>query len=267
MTLAGTRPPTVDEWEKYELHHRARLAIKPGLTGMWQVSGRSEITDFEEVVKLDTKYISEWSWNIAKSVFDALGAKTYVINAEPNGTNINNNAGSTHIEGLQALVKEKGLDIIFSKYATTGDGILTSLKMMEVMLAKKKTLSELAAPFKIYPQVLKNVRVTDKKAAQNDAAVQEAVAKVADALDDTGRILKWDAEAAEKAGFEHFMMKEIHEQPKAVQDTLNSVIKDGVIDLSAVEITEEEIQKFEQIYIVACGSAWHAGMLSVWKEV
>ena len=224
------------------------------------------------------------SWNIAKSVFDALGAKTYVINAEPNGTNINNNAGSTHIEGLQALVKEKGLDvgfaydgdadrclcvdehgnvvdgdailyiygaylkehgelagnmvtttimsnfglykafdklgidyaktpvgdkyvyehmaqtgcriggeqsghIIFSKYATTGDGILSSLKMMEVMLAKKKTLSELAAPFKIYPQVLKNVRVTDKKAAQNDAAVQEAVAKVADALDDTGRIL------------------------------------------------------------------------------
>ena len=224
------------------------------------------------------------SWNIAKSVFDALGAKTYVINAEPNGTNINNNAGSTHIEGLQALVKEKGLDvgfaydgdadrclcvdehgnvvdgdailyiygaylkehgelagnmvtttimsnfglykafdklgidyaktpvgdkyvyehmaqtgcriggeqsghIIFSKYATTGDGILTSLKMMEVMLAKKKTLSELAAPFKIYPQVLKNVRVTDKKAAQNDAAFQEAVAKVADALDDTGRIL------------------------------------------------------------------------------
>lgn len=224
------------------------------------------------------------SWNIAKSVFDALGAKTYVINAEPNGTNINNNAGSTHIEGLQALVKEKGLDvgfaydgdadrclcvdehgnvvdgdailyiygvylkehgelvgntvtttimsnfglykafdkleidyaktsvgdkyvyehmaqtgcriggeqsghIIFSKYATTGDGILTSLKMMEVMLAKKKTLSELAAPFKIYPQVLKNVRVTDKKAAQDDAAVQKAVAKVADALGDTGRIL------------------------------------------------------------------------------
>ena len=224
------------------------------------------------------------SWNIAKSVFDALGAKTYVINAEPNGTNINNNAGSTHIEGLQALVKEKGLDvgfaydgdadrclcadehgnvvdgdailyiygaylkehgelagntvtttimsnfglykafdklgidyaktpvgdkyvyehmaqtgcriggeqsghIIFSKYATTGDGILTSLKMMEVMLAKKKTLSELAAPFKIYPQVLKNVRVTDKKAAQDDLTVQEAVAKVADALGDTGRIL------------------------------------------------------------------------------
>lgn len=224
------------------------------------------------------------SWNIAKSVFDALGAKTYVINAEPNGTNINNNAGSTHIEGLQALVKEKGLDvgfaydgdadrclcadehgnvvdgdailyiygaylkehgelagntvtttimsnfglykafdklgidyaktpvgdkyvyehmaqtgcriggeqsghIIFSKYATTGDGILTSLKMMEVMLAKKKTLSELAAPFKIYPQVLKNVRVTDKKVAQDDVTVQEAVAKVADALGDTGRIL------------------------------------------------------------------------------
>ena len=57
----GTRPPTLDEWEKYELHHRARLAIKPGITGMWQVSGRSEITDFEEVVRLDTEYITDWS--------------------------------------------------------------------------------------------------------------------------------------------------------------------------------------------------------------
>lgn len=61
MSLVGTRPPTLDEWEKYELHHRRRLAIKPGLTGMWQVSGRSSITDFEEIVKLDTKYIDEWS--------------------------------------------------------------------------------------------------------------------------------------------------------------------------------------------------------------
>ena len=61
MSLVGTRPPTLDEWNKYALHHRARLAIKPGITGMWQVSGRSDITDFEEVVKLDTKYINEWS--------------------------------------------------------------------------------------------------------------------------------------------------------------------------------------------------------------
>ena len=61
MSIVGTRPPTLDEWNKYELHHRARLAIKPGITGMWQVSGRSEITDFEEVVKLDTEYISEWN--------------------------------------------------------------------------------------------------------------------------------------------------------------------------------------------------------------
>ena len=61
MSLVGTRPPTVDEWEKYELHHRARLAAKPGLTGMWQVSGRSNITDFEEVVELDREYISHWS--------------------------------------------------------------------------------------------------------------------------------------------------------------------------------------------------------------
>ena len=72
--------------------------------------------------------------------------------------------------------------------------------------------------------------------------------------------IKWDAEAAEKGGFEHFMMKEIHEQPKAVQDTLNSVIRNGAIDLSSVEINEDEIKSFEQIYIVACGSAWHVGM-------
>lgn len=64
MSLVGTRPPTVDEWEKYELHHRARLAMKPGITGMWQVSGRSNITDFEEVVKLDKKYITEWSMGL-----------------------------------------------------------------------------------------------------------------------------------------------------------------------------------------------------------
>ena len=224
------------------------------------------------------------SWNIAKAVFDALGADTYVINNQPNGLNINLNAGSTHIEGLQKFVVEKGLDvgfaydgdadrclcvdekgnvvdgdailyiygrymkergkltnntivttvmsnfglykaldelgieyaktpvgdkyvyeymaknscriggeqsghIIFSKYATTGDGILTSLKMMEVMLARKKKLSELAAPFKVYPQVLENVRVSDKEAAQSDPDVQAAVAKVAEALGDTGRIL------------------------------------------------------------------------------
>ncbi|MBO5520123.1 MAG: sugar transferase, partial [Eubacterium sp.] len=64
MSLVGTRPPTLDEWEKYEYHHRARLACKPGITGMWQVSGRSEITDFEEVVKLDTKYITGWSFGL-----------------------------------------------------------------------------------------------------------------------------------------------------------------------------------------------------------
>ena len=79
--------------------------------------------------------------------------------------------------------------IIFSKYTSTGDGILTSLKMMEVMLAKKKPMSELAAPLKIYPQVLENIRVTDKKAAQNDPAVQAAESKVAEELGDTGRIL------------------------------------------------------------------------------
>ena len=60
MSLVGTRPPTVDEYEQYDLHHRRRISIKPGLTGLWQVSGRSDITDFEEVVRLDTEYISDW---------------------------------------------------------------------------------------------------------------------------------------------------------------------------------------------------------------
>ena len=224
------------------------------------------------------------SWNIAKAVFDALGAKTYVINADPNGTNINTDAGSTHIEGLQKFVVEKGLDvgfaydgdadrclcvdekgnvvdgdailyvygrymkereklitntvvttvmsnfglykafdemgigyaktavgdkyvyeymqkngcrlggeqsghIIFSKYASTGDGILTSLKMMEVMMAKKMKMSQLTEDLHIYPQVLVNVKVKDKAVTQADKDVQDAVKKVVDALGDTGRIL------------------------------------------------------------------------------
>jgi phosphoglucosamine mutase len=224
------------------------------------------------------------SWSIAKGVFDALGAKTYVINAEPDGTNINTDCGSTHIEHLQKYVVENGLDvgfaydgdadrclcvdekgnvvtgdhilyiyglymkergkllnnkvvttvmsnfglykaldkvgieyektkvgdkyvyenmvqnghriggeqsghIIFTKYATTGDGILTSLKMAEVILAKEKPLSELAAPVVFYPQVLKNVRVKSKPEAQNDEHVKMAVKNVEEALGDRGRIL------------------------------------------------------------------------------
>ena len=74
------------------------------------------------------------------------------------------------------------------------------------------------------------------------------------------KTIEWDAEAAEKAGYEHFMMKEIHEQPRAVEDTLNSVLKDGAFDLSAIGLTDEEIQAASQIYIVACGSAYHVGM-------
>lgn len=78
MSLVGTRPPTVDEWDKYELHHRARLATKPGLTGMWQVSGRSNITDFEEVVKLDlgTFQISDLTYN---TLGGAVGGVIYYL--------------------------------------------------------------------------------------------------------------------------------------------------------------------------------------------
>ena len=68
MTYLGTRPPTLDEWEKYEPHHRARMSFRPGLTGLWQVSGRSNITDFEEVVKLDTQYIGEWSVKVNRII-------------------------------------------------------------------------------------------------------------------------------------------------------------------------------------------------------
>ena len=80
MSLVGTRPPTVDEWEKYELHHRSRMSIKPGITGMWQASGRSDITDFEEVVKLDTEYIENWS--IGLDVKILLKTVTSVLKSE-----------------------------------------------------------------------------------------------------------------------------------------------------------------------------------------
>ncbi len=224
------------------------------------------------------------SWMIAKSVFDALGAKTYVINAQPDGTNINMESGSTHIEVLQSYVKKNHLDvgfafdgdadrciavdengdvvngdlvlyiygkylkdrgklvgntvvttvmsnfglykafdaegidyvktavgdkyvyeemvkngfriggeqsghIIFSKYASTGDGILTAIKIMEVMLENKTSLSKLTQAVKIYPQVLKNVRVKDKKTTLDDADVKAAVDRVQEALGTEGRIL------------------------------------------------------------------------------
>ncbi|MCR4712640.1 MAG: phosphoglucosamine mutase [Clostridia bacterium] len=235
-------------------------------------------------VKVGLDVANGAAWSIAKSVFDALGAKTYVMSDEPDGLNINTNCGSTHIEHLQKFVVENHLDvgfaydgdadrclcvdekgnvvtgdhilyiyglymkergkllnnkvvttvmsnfglykaldavgieyektkvgdkyvyenmvknghriggeqsghIIFSKYATTGDGILTSLKLMEVMLAKEKPMSKLAEPVVFYPQVLKNVRVKSKPDAQNDPDVQAAVAEVGKKLGDTGRIL------------------------------------------------------------------------------
>lgn len=224
------------------------------------------------------------SSGIAKSVFDALGAKTYVINNEPNGININNNCGSTHIEGLQKLVIDNKLDIgfaydgdadrclavdsngnvidgdliiylcgkylkdkgqldgnkvvttimsniglykaldeigigyektqvgdkyvnenmvtngyvlggeqsghiIFSKYATTGDGILTSLKIMETIIESKKTIDELLLPIKIYPQVLKNVSVNDKQKVLNDMNVKNKINEIENKLGNDGRVL------------------------------------------------------------------------------
>lgn len=224
------------------------------------------------------------AFTIAKSVFDALGAKTYVVSNKPDGFNINTNCGSTHIDNLISLVREEQLDvgfafdgdadrclavdenanlvdgdrilyiygsylkergklegntvvttvmsnlglykafdelginyektavgdkyvyecmsehgyilggensghIIFSKYANTGDGIITALKIMQVMCSKKAPLSELAKGMTVYPQILKNVRVTDKNAVLNDPDVQAAVKAAEDALGDEGRVL------------------------------------------------------------------------------
>jgi len=224
------------------------------------------------------------TWQIAKSVFDALGADTYVINNNPDGLNVNLNCGSTHMEGLQQLVKEKGLDvgfafdgdadrclavdengeivngdkimyvcarymkeqgmfgdsrlvttvmsnfglykaldkldigyektavgdkyvyenmvqndhllggeqsghIIFRKYATTGDGMLTAIKLMECILEQKRSLADLASPVTMYPQVLKNVIVDDKDGTLADEAVQAAVKKAEEELGDAGRVL------------------------------------------------------------------------------
>ncbi len=235
-------------------------------------------------VKVGLDVANGAAWQIAKGVYEALGAKVYVINDQPDGYNINTDCGSTHIEHLQKFVVENRLDVgfafdgdadrclcvdekgnvvtgdhtlyiyglymkergkllnnkvvttvmsnfglykaldkvgieyektkvgdkyvyenmvktgnriggeqsghtIFLKYETTGDGIVTSLKLMEVMLAKGKPMSELAAPVVFYPQVLKNVRVKSKPDAQNDPDVMAAVKKVADELGDTGRIL------------------------------------------------------------------------------
>ena len=224
------------------------------------------------------------AWNIAKSVFDALGATTFVLGAEPDGTNINDAVGSTHIEALQKFVVENGLDIgfaydgdadrclcvdesgnvvdgdgimylyakymkeegklanntlvttvmsnfglykalekigircektavgdrfvaekmreggymiggeqsghiIFAKYAGTGDGVLTSLKVMQAIIDKKTKLSKLVAPFERYPQVLKNARVKNKPLARADEDVQQAVKDIQNRLGDSGRIL------------------------------------------------------------------------------
>ena len=224
------------------------------------------------------------TWQIAKSVFDALGADTYVINNRPDGMNVNRDCGSTHIKGLQRFVKENGLDvgfafdgdadrclavdengeeingdkimylctrymrdkgqlgdtkvvttvmsnfglykaldelgigyektavgdryvyenmvenghliggeqsrhIIFRRHATTGDGLITAVKVMECMLEQKMKLSELAAGVTMYPQVLKNVEVTDKDATLDDAQVKKAVQDCTDSLGDTGRVL------------------------------------------------------------------------------
>ena len=143
------------------------------------------------------------AWMIAKSVFDALGATTYVMGDQPDGFNINNGVGSTHIDALRQFVVEKGLDVGFAYDGDadrclavdergniiTGDGILTSLKLMEVMLERKLPMSKLTEGLTIYPQVLENVRVKDKLAARQDADVQKAVEAVANKLGDTGRIL------------------------------------------------------------------------------
>ena len=260
------------------------------------------------------------AWSLAKSIFDALGAKTYVIHAEPDGLNINNGCGSTHIESLCELVKREHLDagfafdgdadrciavdengmevhgdyilyvcgkylkecgrlqnntvvatimsnmglfkamkregievcvttvgdkyvneamvangyvlggeqsghIIFSKHATTGDGILTALMLMEVILEKKQTLAKLASEYEVYPQVLKNVKVKDKKAAQDDEKVQAEVKKVTESLGSDGRraVPQPPLRHADRAGYAGTSEKSVdHQRPKLPQDLLRA---------------------------------------------
>ena len=255
------------------------------------------------------------TWMIAKSVFEALGAQTYVINNSPDGVNINTNCGSTHIENLQKFVKENGLDvgfaydgdadrclavdekgnlidgdqiiyiygtymkkrdklttntvvstimsnyglgvalkaagidwmqtqvgdrfvyecmrqgghllggeesghIIFSKYATTGDGVLTSIKLMQAMLDQKLPLSKLAEPVALYPKVLKNVRVKDKNTAINNPAVQAAYEKAQKELEGLGRAL------LRKSGTEPVVRVMVEAQDKAIcEKYVNQIVE------------------------------------------
>ena len=110
MSLVGTRPILQDELQKYELHHRARIAIKPGITGMWQVSGRSDITDFEEVVRLDTEYISNWTFGLDikilfKTVMTVLKCSTCDMNCV-----INNGLSEASKEQLKHKTGEEIVD-------------------------------------------------------------------------------------------------------------------------------------------------------------
>ena len=292
------------------------------------VAGRNRYIGY--LISIPTRSYKNWkvgldcsngsSSSIAKSVFDALGAKTYVINNTPDGTNINNECGSTHIEYLQRYVKENHLDvgfaydgdadrciavdehgnvingdlilyvcgkylkekgqlngdtivttvmsniglykacdregiryeqtavgdkyvcenmqangyslggeqsghIIFSRYASTGDGILTSLMIMEVLTRQKTTLGRLAGEVKIYPQLLKNVRVADKKTARENPAMQAEVAKVAEALGADGRIL------VRESGTEPL----IRVMVEAADDSLCEKYVDQVIDVMKQE--------------------------------
>lgn len=292
------------------------------------VAGRNRYIGY--LISIPTRSYKNWkvgldcsngsSSSIAKSVFDALGAKTYVINNTPDGTNINNECGSTHIEYLQRFVQENHLDvgfaydgdadrciavdehgnvingdlilyvcgkylkekgqlngdtivttvmsniglykacdregiryeqtavgdkyvcenmqangyslggeqsghIIFSRYASTGDGILTSLMIMEVLTRQKTTLGTLAGEVKIYPQLLKNVRVADKKTARENPAMQAEVAKVAEALGADGRIL------VRESGTEPL----IRVMVEAADDSLCEKYVDQVIDVMKQE--------------------------------
>ena len=285
--LDGTLNAFGRTWTELPLAQRNRIG-----RSIDYVSGRNRyigylislgLYSFQDV-KVGLDCANGSSWIIAKAVFDALGAKTYVINAEPNGYNINENAGTTHIEVLQRFVLENHLDvgfafdgdadrclcvddrggivtgdhilyvcgcymkekgilknntvvttvmsnaglykaldkaeiqyartsvgdkqvydymrahscclggeqnghILFSKYGTTGDGVLTSLKIMEIMMDTGKPLSKLHEAFEFYPQVLRSIRVGDKEAVMDDQDVKDSIDSVARELGDTGRIL------------------------------------------------------------------------------